>query len=222
MVLIAKRAHRKRFSPRSRFGKWKSYLPGCACGENSNGAAPLYGPVATVPLSRWQVDQKRHAAEVLGIPAFLGVSAVKVVHEQVQRCLRLLQGAGPKLASSPAEQRAGKAVWPSWQRPHRSRHDHPLADQKDVKPSIGQTDGEWRRARTGGPVSALAFALGHRRSTRPSWTDAPAHRRAHLALEDSAGIDTSSSAASATRGGRSLAAARIGRQKSSRSCLTAG
>jgi hypothetical protein len=40
-----------------------------------------------------------------------------------------------------AEHRAGQALQPSWQSPHRSLHDQPLADQKDVKPSIGQTDG---------------------------------------------------------------------------------
>jgi len=68
---MSKRAHRERFSPRSRFGNWKSYLPGCACGENSNGVASLLnGPVATVPLSRSRVGQKGNAAEVLGIPAF--------------------------------------------------------------------------------------------------------------------------------------------------------
>jgi hypothetical protein len=35
----------------------------------------------------------------------------------------------------------GQALQPSWQSPHRSLHDQPLADEKDVKPSIGQTDG---------------------------------------------------------------------------------
>jgi hypothetical protein len=45
-------------------------------------------------------DRTRQAVGILRVDASLGVGAIKVLHKQIKRCMRLLRSTSPKLALS--------------------------------------------------------------------------------------------------------------------------
>jgi hypothetical protein len=89
-------------------------------------------------------DEAGQPPHLLG-RAFEGRFHRAVPSDQNRYCTEAASGCMRLNTTAPALLRVrlarGQALQPSWQSPHRSLHDQPLADEKDVKPSIGQTDG---------------------------------------------------------------------------------